>query len=69
MKNMTAPAHKQFAPETIAIVAVAILSRPANLAARMTYNDACKHAYHLLVSAQQFLEQREALIAAGKVTD
>jgi hypothetical protein len=64
------PAPK-FSPEIIAIAEIAsvIISQPANLAVKMTYNTACRHAYLLLVSAQQFLEQREALIAAGKVSE
>jgi hypothetical protein len=64
------PPTPKFSPEIIAIsqIASVIISQPANLAANMTYNAACKMAYHLLVSAREFLEQREALIAAGKVS-
>jgi hypothetical protein len=70
LKIMSAPATK-FTPEQIAIAEIAsvIISQPVNLVQKMTYNVACKHAYHLLVSAQQFLEQRDALIASGKVAE
>jgi len=61
----------KFSPEIIAIsqIASVIISQPVNLSTKMTYNTACKMAYHLLVSARDFLEQREALIAAGKVSE
>jgi hypothetical protein len=67
---MSAPT-KQFTPEVIAVAVVAsnIILQPVNLAQKITYNAACKHAYHLLVAAQQFLELREALVAAGKVEE
>jgi len=67
---MSAP-NKQFTPEAIAVAVVAsnIILQPVNLAQKITYNAACKHAYHLLVAAQQFLELREALVAAGKVVE
>jgi hypothetical protein len=70
VKMNPAPATK-FTPEAIAVAVVAsnIILQPVNLAQKMTYNAACKHAYHLLVSAQQFLEQRDALILSGKVAE
>jgi hypothetical protein len=68
---MTGPTVTKYTPETIAVAEIAsvIISQPINLNNKMPYNVACKHAYMLLVAAQQFLEQREALIAAGKVSE
>jgi hypothetical protein len=68
---MPAPTRKQFSPEAVAVsqIASVILSQPLNMTHNMTYNAACRHAFNLLVAADQFLEQREALVAAGKVSD
>lgn len=66
---MSAVPRQQFTPAEVATVAAALALQPVNLAQQKPFNVLCKMAYNLLVSAQQFLEQREALIAAGKVED
>jgi hypothetical protein len=68
---MSATLHAKFTPETIAIatVAVAVLSQPVNMVQKMTFGSACAHAFKLLVAAQNFQDERAALIAAGKVSE
>jgi hypothetical protein len=68
---MSAPAHTQFQPSTVAIATVAsvILSRPANMAVKMTYEVACQQAYTLLLAARKYQDERAELIASGKVAE
>ena len=66
---MSAQPRPQFTPAEIAHVAALLALQPENLSVKRPFNVLCKMAYHLLVSAQQFLEQRAELIASGKVTD
>ena len=60
---------KQFTPVEIAQVAAVLALQPENLTTKKPYNALCKQAHNLLIAAQQFLEQREELITAGKVND
>lgn len=60
--------HPKFTPEAIAHVAAMLALQPSNLSTQKPYNILCKQAFNLLTAAQQFLEQREALIAAGKIS-
>jgi hypothetical protein len=62
-----APHQPQFTPVEIAQVAAVLALQPENLITKKPYNALCKQSFNLLVAAQQFLEQRAALIAAGKV--
>jgi len=64
---MSAHPRPQFTPEAIAHVAAVLALQPVNLSPPRPYNQLCRMAFNLLVSAQQFVEQREALIASGKV--
>lgn len=60
--------HPKFTPEAIAHVAALLALQPENLNVKRTYNVLCKQAFNLLTAAQQFIEQREALIVAGKIS-
>jgi hypothetical protein len=48
---MSKTSHQQFSPESIAQIAVVILSQPVNLNNKMSFQDACARAYNLLVAA------------------
>jgi len=60
--------HPKFTPEAIAHVAALLALQPDNLSAKRPFNVLCKMAFNLLTAAQQFIEQREALIVAGKIS-
>jgi hypothetical protein len=64
-----APHQPEFTPVEIANVAAVLALQPENLSTQKPYNALCRQAFNLLVAAQQFLERRAALIAAGKVQD
>lgn len=57
---------QQFSPEVIAQIAVAILSRPVNLAGKMSFQDACAAAHNLLVAASRSCAERAAAFDAAK---
>lgn len=61
-ETMSTPS-KQFSPESIAAIAVVILSRPLSMSGRMTFQDACAQAHNLLVAAVRSNEEREAAAA------
>jgi hypothetical protein len=66
MSTTTRP--KSFSPETIAQIAVVVLSQPVNLTTGMSLSSACRVAHNILVAAERFnLERESALDTASKV--
>jgi hypothetical protein len=63
---MPKPSH-QFPPESIAQIAVVILSQPLSMTQKMSFQDACTRAHNLLVAAVRSNEERAA--AAAKSND
>jgi hypothetical protein len=61
---MSKTSHQQFSPESIAKIAVVILSQPVNLNNKMSFQDACARAYNLLVAAQRSIDERTAALEA-----
>ena len=55
---------QQFSPESIAQIAVVVLSQPVSQATKMSLSSACRIAHNILVAAERFNAERGAALEA-----